>query len=121
MSGTTGFRFADYEVDVAEGALRRGGFRVRVQDLPFRLLVALAERPGELVTREELRTVLWPSESYGDFAHRLGGALNRLCEPVGDPGAPPQVIEPVPRRGYRFCARVTPMAAAPPVAPVSAP
>jgi DNA-binding winged helix-turn-helix (wHTH) protein len=106
MNGTVGFRFGEFEVRVADGALRRAGFRVRLQDLPFRLLVALAERPGELVTREELRRLLWPAETYGDFAHRLGGALNRLREALGDPGDRPRVIETVPRRGYRFCATV---------------
>jgi len=104
MSGTAGFRFGDFEANVAEGELRRGGFRVRLQDLPFRLLVALAERPGELVTREELQKVLWPTETYGDFGHRLGGALNRLREALGDSADHPRVIETVPRRGYRFCA-----------------
>jgi DNA-binding winged helix-turn-helix (wHTH) protein/TolB-like protein len=106
MSGTTGFRFGDFEARVADGTLRRAGFRVRLQDLPFRLLVALAERPGELVTREELRRVLWPTETHGDFAHRLGGALNRLREALGDPADRPRVIETIPRRGYRFCATV---------------
>src|ERR1700752_1012344 len=104
MSGTSGFRFGDFEANVAEGELRRGGFRVRLQDLPFRLLVTLAARPGELVTREELRRVLWPDEAYGDFGHRLGGALNRLGEALCDSAEPPRVIETVPRRGYRFCA-----------------
>lgn len=119
MSGTIGFRFGDFEVRVAEGTLRRAGYRVRLQDLPFRLLVALAERPGELVTREELRRVLWPAETYGDFAHRLGGALNRLREALGDPGDRPRVIETVPRRGYRFCAaveRIEPVTAPDPTA-----
>ena len=111
MSGTSGFRFGEFEVDVAEGVLRRRGYRVRLQDLPLRLLVALAERPGELVSREELRKVLWPTESYGDFAHRLGGALNRLREALGDSAEHPRVIETVPRRGYRFCARVSRIAA----------
>src|SRR5262245_25017289 len=106
MSGTTDFRFGEFEVRVAEGSLRRAGFRVRLQDLPFRLLVALAERPGELVTSEELRCMLWPTETYGDFAHRLGGALNRLREALGDPADCPRVIETIPRRGYRFCAAV---------------
>jgi TolB-like protein/DNA-binding winged helix-turn-helix (wHTH) protein len=111
MSGTTGFRFGDFEADLAEGVLRRGGFRVRLQDLPFRLLVALAERPGQLVTREELQKVLWPTETYGDFGHRLGGALNRLREAIGDPADRPRVIETVPRRGYRFRAPVERIAA----------
>jgi TolB-like protein/DNA-binding winged helix-turn-helix (wHTH) protein len=106
MNGTAGFRFGDFEANVAEGELRRGGFRVRVQDLPFRLLVALAERPGQVVTREELQRILWPTEHYGDFAHRLGGALNRLREALGDSAGRPRVIETVPRRGYRFCAPV---------------
>src|SRR5262245_7402865 len=113
MSGASGFRFGDFEVNVAEGELRRGGFRVRLQELPFRLLVALAERPGELVTREELRARLWPGESHGDFAHRLGGALNRLREALGDSAEHPRVIETVPRRGYRFCARLEPIASSP--------
>jgi TolB-like protein/DNA-binding winged helix-turn-helix (wHTH) protein len=106
MRGTSGFRFGDFEANVAVGELRRRGYRVRLQDLPFRLLVALADRPGELVTREELRRVLWPSESYGDFSHRLGGALNRLREALGDSAEHPRVIQTVPRRGYRFCARL---------------
>lgn len=112
MSGAR-FRFADFEADVTAGELRRGGFRVRLQDLPFRLLVALAERPGELVTRDELRKSLWPTESHGDFGHRLGGALNRLREALGDPADRPRVIETVPRRGYRFCAVVEPIGVEP--------
>lgn len=121
MSGTSGFRFGEFEVDAAEGVLRRRGYRVRLQDLPLRLLVALAERPGELVSREELRKVLWPTEAYGDFAHRLGGALNRLREALGDSAEHPRVIETVPRRGYRFCARVSRIAAAAPADPLFEP
>lgn len=121
MSGHVGFRFGDFEAQVAEGQLRRAGFRVRLQDLPFRLLVALAERPGELMTRDELQRVLWPSETYGDFGHRLGGALNRLREALGDSAGRPRYIETIPRRGYRFCGaveRVVPPASAPEPMPV---
>lgn len=121
MSGTSGFRFGDFEANVAAGELRRGGFRVRLQDLPFRLLVALADRPGQLVTREELRRILWPSETYGDFGHRLGGALNRLREALGDSAEHPRVIETVPRRGYRFCATLERVPAPPSCDPLPAP
>jgi TolB-like protein/DNA-binding winged helix-turn-helix (wHTH) protein len=116
MSGTAGFRFGDFEANVAERELRRGGFRVRLQDLPFRLLVALAERPGELVTRETLQKILWPAETYGDFGHRLGGALNRLREALGDSADHPRMIETVPRRGYRFCGPLERIPAAAPIA-----
>lgn len=126
MSGTAGFRFGDFEASIADGALRRGGFRVRLQDLPFRLLVALLERAGEMVTREELQRTLWPAETYGDFGHRLGGALNRLREALGDSADRPRFIETVPRRGYRFCAPVerigpAPVSAAPDPSPAAPP
>jgi TolB-like protein/DNA-binding winged helix-turn-helix (wHTH) protein len=127
MSGMFGFRFGDFEANVAEGHLLRGGYRVRLQDLPFRLLVALADRPGELVTREELQRVLWPAEAYGDFGHRLGGALNRLREALGDSAEHPRIVETVPRRGYRFCATLeriparVPVEAEPEPAAVGAP
>jgi DNA-binding winged helix-turn-helix (wHTH) protein/TolB-like protein len=95
-------RFGAFEADIASGALRRGGTLVPIQDLPFRLLAALLERPGELLTRAELTTQLWGSETFVDAAAGLNTAVAKLREALGDQADRPVYIETVPRRGYRF-------------------
>ena len=95
-------RFAVFELDVRTGELRKHGMRLRLQEQPFQVLARLLERPGELVTREELRQKLWPSDTFVDFDHGLNTAVNKLREVLSDSAASPRYIETLPRRGYRF-------------------
>ncbi len=101
------FRFGLFEADGATGALVRGGTRVKVQDQPFRLLILLLGRPGELVTREEVRQRLWPDGTYVDFDGSLDVIVKRLRASIDDDPKNPRFIETIPRRGYRFIAPVT--------------
>ena len=89
-------------MDVGAGELSKHGIRVRLQDRPFQLLVALVEKPGEVVTREELRHRLWPDGTFVDFDHSISSAINRLRSALGDSATQPRYIETVGRRGYRF-------------------
>src|SRR5437867_9129616 len=95
------FRFGIFEVDVQAGELRRRGRKVKLQEKPFQVLVALLERPGELVTRDELRQKLWP-DTYVDFDRSVTIAMNKLREALSDSAENPRFIETLPRRGYRF-------------------
>jgi DNA-binding winged helix-turn-helix (wHTH) protein/TolB-like protein len=99
-------RFADFEADLASGELRRAGTSVPIQDLPFRLLAALLERPGELVTRAELTARLWGSDTFVDAAAGLNTAVAKLREALDDNAERPAFIETVPKRGYRFVGTV---------------
>jgi TolB-like protein/DNA-binding winged helix-turn-helix (wHTH) protein/tetratricopeptide (TPR) repeat protein len=99
-------RFATFELDVRAGELHNAGARVKLQDKPFRLLAALLERPGELVTREELCGRLWPSDTFVDFDNSLNNAVNRVRAALGDAADHPQFVETVGRYGYRFIAPV---------------
>lgn len=109
-------RFGPYELDVRAGELHRGGGKVNLADQPLALLTTLLERPGEIVTRDELRQRLWPGGTFVDFEHGLNAAVKRLRDVLGDSADAPRFIETVPRRGYRFVAPVEEMgvAAAPP-------
>jgi DNA-binding winged helix-turn-helix (wHTH) protein/tetratricopeptide (TPR) repeat protein/TolB-like protein len=89
------------------GELRRQGVRIRLEDQPFQILTLLLERPGELVTREELRNRLWPAQTFVDFDRRLNVAVARLRSALGDSGDSPRYIETLYRRGYRFLVPVT--------------
>jgi cholera toxin transcriptional activator len=100
------YRFATYEADPATGELRKGGVRLRLPEQPFRVLIMLLERPGELVTREEIRQKLWPADTFVDFDHGLNTVINRLRETLGDSASNPRFIETLARRGYRFLAPV---------------
>jgi DNA-binding winged helix-turn-helix (wHTH) protein/TolB-like protein len=102
-------RFGEFEADVRTGELWRNGERVRVQDLPFRLLAALLERPGELVTRAELGQRLWGGDTFVDFDAGLNTAVAKLREALGDSADSPTLLETVPKRGYRLLAAVTPV------------
>jgi DNA-binding winged helix-turn-helix (wHTH) protein/TolB-like protein len=104
-------RFADFEADVASGQLRRGGALVSIQDLPFRLLTTLLERSGEVVSRAELTTALWGSDTFVDAAAGLNTAVAKLREALGDDVDQPRLIETVPKRGYRFIGQIEPSAA----------
>jgi cholera toxin transcriptional activator len=100
-------RFTVYEANLRTGELRKHGNRMRLQEQPFQVLALLLERPGELVTREELRQKLWPADTFVDFDHSLNTAINKLRETLGDSSSAPRFIETLPRRGYRFIAQVT--------------
>jgi DNA-binding winged helix-turn-helix (wHTH) protein len=88
------------------GELRRQGHRLKLQDKPFQVLAALLTRPGELVTREELRQSLWPADTFVDFEHGLNTAVNKVREALRDSANDPRFIETLPRRGYRFIGTV---------------
>ena len=94
--------FGPFEIHVKSGELRRNGVPVPLQDLPFRLLTALVERPGELVTRTELTARLWGADTFVDSAAGLNTAVAKLRDALGDNAEQPQYIETVPKRGYRF-------------------
>lgn len=99
-------RFAAFEVDLRAGELRKHGLRIRLQDQPFQILAMLLERPGDVVTREELRQHLWPADTFVDFDHSLNTAINKLREALSDSAENPRYIETLPRRGYRFLAAI---------------
>src|ERR1700730_5534449 len=98
-------RFGAFEADVQTGELRKQGKRVRLQDQPFQLLVMLLEAPGQVVTRDELRSKLWPQTTV-DFDHGLNKAISKIREALGDSPEHPRFVETVARRGYRFLADV---------------
>ena len=98
------WRFGVFEVDTRREELRRSGTVVKMRDQSFRILVYLLEHPGEIVTREELRRVLWPSDTFVDFDHSLNTAMMKLREALGDSTGAPLYIETIPKRGYRFVA-----------------
>jgi len=99
-------RFGVFDVDLRSGELRKGGVRIKVQEVPFKVLTELLEHPGEVVTREELRKHIWPNETFGDFDHAVNVAVGKLRAALGDSAETPQMIETLPRRGYRFIAPV---------------
>src|SRR5690348_2418385 len=99
-------RFEDFEVDPASGELRKQGVKIKLQEQPFQALIALIERPGGVVTREELQERLWPPDTVVDFDRGLNKAINRVREALGDDADRPRFIETLPQRGYRFLARV---------------
>ncbi len=100
------YRFGLFELDLSAQRLIKQGIEVRVQDQPFQLLVALVERNGEIVTREDLRQRLWAGNTFVDFDKSLGVALTKLRDAIGDSAASPTYIETVARHGYRFIAPV---------------
>jgi cholera toxin transcriptional activator len=95
-------RFGLFEVDLAAGELRKNGRRVRLQEQPFQMLALLLERPGDVVTREELRRKLWPADTFVDFDHSLNTAIKKVREALGDSAGSPLYVETLARRGYRF-------------------
>ena len=100
-------RFGPFEADLRTGELWREGSRISIQGKPFQLLAALLERPGDLVTREELRRRLWPQSVFTDFEHGLNKAVNKLRRALDDLTDEPLYVETLPRRGYRFTAPVS--------------
>src|SRR5215470_10530871 len=100
-------RFGTYEVSLQSGEVRKAGLKIRVQQQPMKLLQILLERPGEVVTREELRGRVWPDESFGDFDQAVNIAIAKLRSALGDSAENPRFIETLPKRGYRFIADVS--------------
>jgi DNA-binding winged helix-turn-helix (wHTH) protein len=99
-------RFGRFELDLRTGELWRAGVRVRLQNQPYKVLALLARRPGELVTREELRHELWPEGTFVDFEQSLNFCVRQIRSALGDQAATPRYVETLPRRGYRFIAPV---------------
>jgi TolB-like protein/DNA-binding winged helix-turn-helix (wHTH) protein/Flp pilus assembly protein TadD len=100
-------RFGTYELSLQSGEVRKAGVKIRVQQQPLKLLEVLLERPGEVVTREELRSRVWPNESFGDFDQAVNIAIAKLRSALGDSADNPRYIETLPKRGYRFIADVS--------------
>lgn len=105
--GISRLRFGQFEVDLLEGKLFHRGAPVRIENQPFQILVALLERPGEIVEREELRNRLWPSGTYVDFDEGVNTAISKLRYALRDSSESPVFVETVPRRGYRFLAPIS--------------
>jgi TolB-like protein/DNA-binding winged helix-turn-helix (wHTH) protein/Tfp pilus assembly protein PilF len=107
LRSTSVVRFGTYEVSFQSGEVRKSGIRVKVQQQPMKLLEILLERPREVVTREELRSRIWPNDSFGDFDQALNIAITKLRSALGDSAENPRFIETLPKRGYRFIADVS--------------
>src|ERR1700760_2803228 len=105
-------RFDAFEADVQTGELRKDGVRLKFSGQPFQVLAILLERPGDVVTREELQKRLWP-DTFVDVDHNLNTAINKIREVLGDSAESPRYVETLPRRGYRFVGELEP-----PVEPV---
>ena len=119
---TSVLRFGTYEVSLRSGEVRKAGLRIKVQQQPMKLLEILLERPGEVVTREEFRSRVWPDENFGDFDLALNIAIGKLRSALGDSAENPRFIETLPKRGYRFIADVSVVDGEPrPKGPGSAP
>jgi TolB-like protein/DNA-binding winged helix-turn-helix (wHTH) protein/Tfp pilus assembly protein PilF len=106
QQGSATLRFGVFEVDLRTGELRKHGLRIRLQQQPFQVLEALLQRPGEIVTRDELQAALWPADTFVDFDHGLNKAINKIRDALGDSAENPRFVETVSRRGYRFIAEV---------------
>src|SRR3954447_14996981 len=98
-------RFAIFEVDLLAGELRKSGVKLKFSGQPFQVLAILLERPGDVVTREELQKRLWP-DTFVDVERNLNTAINKIREVLGDSAETPRFVETLPRRGYRFIAPV---------------
>jgi DNA-binding winged helix-turn-helix (wHTH) protein len=99
-------RFDDFELDLHSGELRKSGVKIKLQAQPFQILQALLERPGEVVTRDELQKRIWPSETFVDFEQGLNNAVQRIRQALGDMAETPRFVETLPRKGYRFIGAV---------------
>jgi len=94
--------FGEFELDVRAGELRKGGLRIRLQEQPLQILLMLLERPGEVVTREEVRKRLWPNDTVVEFEHSIGTAIMKVRQALGDDSETRRYVETLPRCGYRF-------------------
>src|SRR5258708_3620866 len=110
-------RFGEFKIDLHTGELSTNRQKSTLSDKPLQLLVALLERPGELLTREELKQSLWRSDTFVDFDLSLNKAMNRLRDALQDSAEEPRYIETLPRRGYRFISNVLSEESALPEAP----
>ncbi len=110
-------RFGTFEVNLQTGELRRAGQKIKLQEQPFQILATLLERPGEVVTREELRSKLWPEDTFVDFDHSLNAAIKRLRDALGESADSPVFVETLARRGYRFIGNFDTPAAPPAAGP----
>ena len=110
-------RFGPFEADLRAGELRKYGIRIKLAEQPFRILARLIERPGDVVTREELIELLWPAGTYVEFDHSLNAAIKKLRRALNDSPGNPKFIQTLPKRGYRFVARVEAPAEAEPASP----
>src|SRR5258707_11401807 len=99
-------RFDTFELDLRTGELHKRGVKLRLQGQPVQLLAILLESAGNLLTREELRSQLWPADTFVDFDHSLHNAIGRIREVLGDSAGTPRYIQTLPRLGYRFIAPV---------------
>jgi len=99
--------FGVFDVDLQAGELRKSGLRIKLQEQPFQILALLLAHPGEVVTREELRQRLWPSDTFVDFDHSLNSSVKKLRQALGDDSDNPRFVETLPRRGYRLIVPVT--------------
>lgn len=100
------YRFGVFEADASTGELRKQGIRIRINAQPFQVLVMLLDRPGEVLTREEISQVLWSDGTFVDYEHGVNSAVNRLRDALGDSAGNPRFVETLARRGYRFVAPV---------------
>jgi Tol biopolymer transport system component/DNA-binding winged helix-turn-helix (wHTH) protein len=99
-------RFGPFEADLRTQEFRKHGLKVKLQDQPFQILAILLEQPGQVIAREQLRQKLWPEGTYVEFEHGLNAAMQRLRQALGDSADDPHFIQTLPRKGYRFIARV---------------
>ncbi len=102
MATVLKYRFDEFEADLRAAELRRNGTRLKLQLQPFQVLVALLEKPKEVITREELRQRLWPEDTFVDFDHGLNTAMVKLRDVLGDSASKPKYVETIAKRGYRF-------------------
>jgi TolB-like protein len=112
-------RFGSFELDPRSGELRKQGMKIRLQEQPFQVLRVMLERPGEVVTREELQQRIWPSDTFVDFDHGVYNAIQKLRDALEDSAESPRFIETLSRRGYRFIAPVIGVAVNEPTAPAA--
>lgn len=115
------YRFGSFEAHAASGELRKRGLKIRLQTQPFRVLLALLDNAGDVVTRETLQKELWPDDTFVDFDHGLNSAVNKIRQALGDTASSPRFVETEPRRGYRFIAPVEAVDTEPSSAAESAP
>jgi TolB-like protein/DNA-binding winged helix-turn-helix (wHTH) protein/Tfp pilus assembly protein PilF len=105
-NGRSIVRFGAFEADLSSGEIHKHGHKIKLQEQPFQVLVMLLERPGTVITREELRARLWPADTFVDFDTSLNSAIKKLRDALGDSAEEPSYVETLPRRGYRFISAI---------------
>src|SRR5690242_3749023 len=114
------FQFGAFEVNERAGELRKHGTRIRIQEQPFQVLTLLLDRAGEVVGRDEIRSKLWPDNTYVDFDNAISSAVRKLREALGDNADNPRFIETLAKRGYRFIGPIETRSPVPSAAPEGA-